>query len=523
MLDNFKEILNKLSRRQQIILAMSTIFSAVGILLMGAVASKQPMALLYSGLDEITMAELIDKVDSQGIKYKHKNGALYVEKSKRDRIRLDLAKQGLPKRGQSGYELLDDISGFGTTSEMFEATYWRAKEGEIARTLIAMDEIEDARVHIAPQVKAAFVRAGNKPSSSVMIKMRGGASPSKDIAYSIKYLVALAVRGMDTKDVTVVDATSGRVVGGNSSDPEVARIEKRIELEQTMGGNIEDLIGAYVGHENVKVQVSVNLNSHVEIKREKIIDPDSRVVISTSISEESEKSNSAENGTVSVLENIPEGEDAVAGVSQSSRSQAQEKINYEVSQLEIEKQNVPGEINKLSVAVMVDGVEEVNEQGTMVWRPRTPEELKAIEELVKSATGFDEKRGDVVTVKSLEFVKPPELTQAPHAVWKVFEENFTFMIEVLAIILSILGISMGVVKPILQMGGDNKHKEEISKLRNMYEEQIQSLLPEEVDIVEKNPLQDLVTQIEEAIAEDPEEALMIIRTWLHASSDMSSK
>jgi flagellar biosynthesis/type III secretory pathway M-ring protein FliF/YscJ len=450
VLDNLKEILSRLSKKQQVILGMSTVFAFVGILLMGLVAAKKPLALLYSGLDEKTMAELVDKVDSMGIKYKHKNGALYIEKNQRDKVRLGLAKQGLPRRGQSGYELLDNISGFGTTSEMFEATYWRAKEGEIARTLVSMDEIEDARVHIAPQVKAAFVRSGNEPSSSVMIKMRGGASPDKEIANSIKYLVALAVRGMNIKHVTVIDATSGRVVGGNSGDPEMARIEKRIELEQSMGINLESLISAYVGRENVKVQVSVDLNSDIEITRQKIIDPESRVIISTSNSEQKETSDSSDNGTVSVKENIPGGDAGGAGNSKSA--------------------------------------------------------------------SFSEKRGDIVTVKSLEFVKPPQLTKAPHAVFQAFEENFELIIEVIALLLSIAGISFGVVRPILNMGGDSKHKDEIKKLRSMYEEQIQALLPEEIEIIEENTMQSLISEVEKAIIDDPEEALSVIRAWLHSGN-----
>lgn len=520
MFDNLKEILNRLTKKQQVILAMSTVFAFVGILLIGLVATKKPLALLYSGLDEKTLAELIDKVDSQGIAYKFKDGALYVDKEKRDKVRLDFAKQGLPRRGQDGYELLDDVSGFGTTSEMFEATYWRAKEGEIARTLVSMDEIEDARVHIAPQIKAAFIREGNQPSSSVVIKMRGGASPGKEIAYSIKYLVALAVRGMDTSHVTVIDATSGRVIGGNSADPEVARMEKRIEIEQAMSSNLENLISAYVGRENVKVQVAVDLNNGTQIKREKIIDPESKTVISTATSEEKESSNSSEDGTVSVEKNIPEGQqDAGKNNNNSTRSQADEKINYEVSQTEIELQKLPGDINRLSVAVMVDGIEEKDKNGNMTWRPRTEEELNAIQELVKSAAGFNKERGDIVTVKSLEFSKPVELTPSPHALWQAFESNFELILEVIALIVSIAGISFGVVRPILRMGGDSKHKEEITKLRAMYEEQIQALLPDEVETIEVNPMQDLIADIEQAIIDDPEEALLVIRAWLHSRAD----
>jgi flagellar M-ring protein FliF len=270
------------------------------------------------------------------------------------------------------------------------------------------------------------------------------------------------------------------------------------------------------------VQVSVDLNSGIQRKRQKIIDPNSRVVISTSNSEEKESSSETEDGAVSVKNNIPEAEQNDTAKNSSNRQQAEEKVNYEVSQTEIEEQNNPGDVNRLSVAVMVDGIETTDKKGNKKWTPRSEEELNAIEELVKSAAGFNPKRGDTVTVKSLEFAQLPSLTAPPHAFWRAFEENFELMIEVIALLLSIAGISFGVVKPILRMGGDSKHKEEIAKLRSMYEEQIQALLPEEVDMVETNPVQELIANLEEAIKEDPEEALLVIRAWLHSGNNMDN-
>lgn len=516
MLDNIKDILDRLTKKQQVILALSTVFSVVGILLMAMVATKTQMSLLYSGMDEISIAELALKLDNMKVEYSHRNGAVFVDKKKRDKIRMELARQGLPRKNIQGYELLDGMSGFGTTSEMFQATYWRAKEGEIARTIVSMDEIEDARVHIAPMKKTGFNKDNNTASASVMVKMRGGAAPDKANARAIKYMVALAVGRLSPNKVSVIDASSGIMVGAEEEDPNFALIQKRIELEHKMSANLEHLLGAHVGYEKVKVQVAVDMSTQEEIIRERNIDPTSRTVISTASSERKENSNENTPGEVTAGNNIPGGADGNGAIS-SNRSEAEEKVNYEVSQTNRESRRAPGDIERISVAVMVDRIEVVGEDGTVTYRERTAEELSSLEELVKSASGFNENRGDTVTVKSLSFVKPPEMSPPPHKFWNIIEDNFDLMIEALALLLSIAGISFGVVRPILRMGGDSKHKEEIAKIRAMYEEQIQALLPEEVDEEDINPMQLIMSDMEDAINADPEEALTIIRQWLHAS------
>lgn len=524
MLSHVKDILDRLTKRQQVILAMSTVFSVVGILLMAMIATKTQMSLLYSGLDEITIAELALKLDNMKVQHENRNGAVYVDKKQRDKVRMELAREGLPKKGQQGYELLDNVSGFGTTSEMFQATYWRAKEGEIARTITSMEEVEDARVHIAPQKKTAFNREDNHASASVMVKMKGGASPDKGNARAIKYMVALAVGNLSPNQVTVIDASTGKIIGGNEDDPDYAMIQKRSEMEHKMIANLEEMIGAHVGFDKVKVRVAIDVDNKEEILRQKQIDPNSRTIISTSNSEKNETSQDKQAGEVSAGTNVPNGaSDGEGGSSSSKRTESDEKVNYEVSQTERESRTRAGAVSRLSVAVLVDDMIMIKEKGKMVARPRTQEDLDTIAALVKSASGFDEKRGDTVTVKALSFVRPPEMSSPPHVVWEIIEQNFDLMIEAFALLLSIAGIAFGVVRPILRMGGDSKHKEEISKLKAMYEEQIQALLPEEIDLEEINPMQMVMSDVEDAILNDPEEALTIIRQWLHESQNQQKE
>ncbi len=497
------------------------VLSFIGIILMTGSALSTKYALLYSGLDQVTAAELIDRLETEKIAYQYTDkGGLYVDENKRDRIRMEFARDGLPKKGQAGYELLDDLSGFGTTSEMFEAGYWRAKEGEIARTITGMDDMLEARVHIAPQIKSAFSRKDNQPSASVTVRMRGGLKPDRKNAQAIKYLTALAVRGLTPERVSVVDATTGRLIDQDENDPEMRQIHKRLELEQKMSSDLEDLLGAHVGYDKVRVRVAAELSRDEQIVREKVIDPESRVLISSDTGEVTENSKDADENTVSAQQNTPDANaDTGSGGSASSRNETNERANYEVSQTEREKRIGAGATERLSIAVMVDLVEVKGKNGKTTLRPRSAEELKTIEELVKSASGFDPKRGDAVTVKSLSFQKPPEPTPPPPTAVKIFADHFGTILQVLALLGSIAGVIFGIVRPIIRLGGDSKHQEELAALRNMYDEQIRALTPPDDEEVAMNSTQALINHVEEAIKEDSEEAILIIRQWLHETTN----
>ncbi|MEO0959423.1 MAG: flagellar M-ring protein FliF, partial [Pseudomonadota bacterium] len=186
----------------------ATVLALGGVLLIGQYASKPGMALLYSGLDPAAAGEVVGALEQMGIPYELAGDAIRVAEGERDRARLALARDGLPQQGQAGYELLDTISGFSTTTDMFNAAFWRAKEGELARTIAASPSVRVARVHIAPPGQQGFARQPAPPSASITVTAAGGAVPVS-AASGFRFLVALAVPGLSPEQVAVIDSRNG--------------------------------------------------------------------------------------------------------------------------------------------------------------------------------------------------------------------------------------------------------------------------------------------------------------------------
>ena len=159
---------NALSLRRRVIVGLATLGMFAAVLGMARLSGRAEMALLYSGLDPVASGEVIQALDAQGAPYEVRGTAIYVDGARRDILRMSLAAEGLPASSSEGYELLDGLSGFGTTAQMFDAAYWRAKEGELARTILASPDIRAARVHISALSGRPFER-GFQPSASVAV------------------------------------------------------------------------------------------------------------------------------------------------------------------------------------------------------------------------------------------------------------------------------------------------------------------------------------------------------------------
>src|SRR5690606_5352011 len=172
-------------RRIIVVVATLAVFALVLIIARGA--ARPSMQLLYAGLDPAGAGEVLAALDQRGLAYEVDGSAIYVEAAQRDALRMGLAAEGLPRLDSGGYELLDGLSGFGTTSQMFDVAYWRAKEGELARTIAATPAIRSARVHIAVAPQSGF-RTAPKPSASVTVSAAAGISRAQ--ARALRFLVA---------------------------------------------------------------------------------------------------------------------------------------------------------------------------------------------------------------------------------------------------------------------------------------------------------------------------------------------
>ncbi|MGH1463876.1 MAG: flagellar basal-body MS-ring/collar protein FliF [Cognatishimia sp.] len=429
-------------RRVTVVFASLAMFGA--ILLISRLASTPSLALLYNGLEPGPAGEVVRALEQRNVAHEVRGGAIYVETKTRDQLRMTLASEGLPATGTKGYELLDTLSGFGTTSQMFDAAYWRAKEGELARTIMGSRSVVSARVHIS-QVDSSPFKQASRAAASVTVNTMGGPLTGSQIR-AFKYLIASAVAGIEPDDVSVIDGATGLVTTDDGSSESAGMTDRAEDLRQ----KVNRLLEARVGPGNVVVEVSLDIASETESIRERLFDPSSRVAISTD--SETTKTNSKDSGgsDVTVASNLPDGDGENGSTSSSENTQSRERVNYEVSETERQITRGPGEIRRVTVAVLINHKQVTAEDGTQSLTERSAEELAVLEELVASAVGFNAERGDKITLKSLPF--EPVVLQGSHsgtAFFQISDLDLISLIQfaVLAVVVLVLGLF--VVRPIL--------------------------------------------------------------------------
>jgi flagellar M-ring protein FliF len=433
-----------LDARRRITVIAATLAMFAAVLTLSRMASSPSLTLLYSGLESSAAGDVVTALEQRGVAYDVRGGSIFVESSRRDELRMTLASEGLPANSARGYELLDELSGFGTTSQMFDAAYWRAKEGELARTILSHPSITGVRVHIASTGSNPFQR-DIRPTASVSITTSGGSISGKH-ARALKFLVAAAVTGLVPEDVAIID-TVGGLIGSADETPANAPDDRA----EAMRMRIKRLLEARVGVGNVVVEATVDTETRSESIREKQIDPTSRVAISTDTEERSDtSSDQGGGGDVTVASNLPQGDGAAGDSSSSQTSETRERVNYEVSSTEREIILAPGAVKRLSVAVLVNGTVVTDAAGAETFQPRSEEELDALRELVASAVGFDEARGDVITLKTMQFIpEEPMGTAAEPSFFAGLGLDVMSLIQALVLAVVAIVLGMFVVRPVL--------------------------------------------------------------------------
>ncbi|KMK68850.1 flagellar basal-body MS-ring/collar protein FliF [Puniceibacterium sp. IMCC21224] len=432
-----------LSAGRRVLVVGATLAMFAAILAMSRMASQPNMALLYAGLESGAAGDVVRALEQRGSVYEVRGGGIFVPAASRDELRMTLAAEGLPENSNQGYELLDSLSGFGTTSQMFDAAYWRAKEGELARTIVSNPLIASARVHIANSSANPFQRDVT-PSASISVGTTG-AVISATQARALKYLVASAVPGLVPEGVAVIDGKGGLI----GLDDESASGSIADDKADQLRDRVQRLVEARVGSGNAVVEVSVDTVTETESILERRFDPENRVVISSDTEERSNQSQDAGGGDVTVASNLPDGAGGGGDSSTSQNSETRERMNYEVSETTREITRAAGAIKRLTVAVLVNGSFAPNAEGAQVFVPLPETELTALRDLVASAVGYEESRGDAITIRSLAFEKPGGLgTEAVTESWFASNLDPLSMIQmgVLALVALILGLF--VVRPI---------------------------------------------------------------------------
>ncbi len=442
----FLETLKTLSLVRQLILASAVLGVVFAISFMVRGAMQEPLALLYSGLDPVHAGEIIEELDQRGVVYDIKGDAIFIAASKRDKIRFALAKDGLPRPSVQGYELLDDINGFSVTSEMYNAAYWRAKEGELTRTILAIPGITSARVHIGTSLRSGFARSQPAQTASVTISTTHDLNSRQ--AEAIQYLVALAVSGLEPDSVAVIDPRKGILAG-----PNVNNVEEPGLLAETQAARLEQkilrLLDARVGSGNARVSVTMDVSRQRQRISEITYDPESRVIRSRNVNDVSETS-SGGSPAVTVSSNLPAGN--TAGAASSSKVQnSTESIAYEINETRTETETLPGKIERISIAVLL------NEQ-TLGIDPAaadpaalTAQIIADFEQLIIAGAGLEIAEGDALTVELMPFQElvPAELVAPPSLIQKLMERYFWSGLQALMLGVVVIVLAVGVVRPLL--------------------------------------------------------------------------
>ena len=369
------------------------------------------MAALYTDLTMDDSAAVVKDLERQGIDYQIKNdgSTIMVAKDQVARLRMRLAEAGVPKGGSVGYEIFDKSDALGTTSFVQNINALRALEGELARTIRGLDRVDAARVHLVLPERPLFSREKVEPSASIALKVRGTLQPQQ--VRAIRHLVASAVNGLKPERISIID-DAGRLLadGAESGGPDggIAVNEQQIAYESRMRREIASIVSSVVGPDRARVQLTADFDFNRITETSDKYDPDGRVVRSSQTREESAATANGGDTGVSVSNELPGGQRQQKNNANSDQSKKTEEIvNYEISHTSKTEVIEGGRIKRVSVAVLVDGSYAKNAKGDLVYQPRSKQELDRIAALVRTAIGFDQKRGDQVEVVNLRFAAPP--------------------------------------------------------------------------------------------------------------------
>lgn len=401
---------------------------AIGATLIGFLAfmgffvekmTRPDMSVLFSDLEPADAGAVLSRLEAMDVRVESGGGGTIIlaPSGEIPRLRMLLAQDGLPAGGSVGYELLDRSNGLGSTSFAQQMSRLRALEGELARSIRTLGSVRQARVHLVLPKRELFSREELDPTASIVVAVRGPEMSPGQVA-AIRHMVAAAVPKLQANRVSIVDTAGNLLASGQPDAPTDSASasaqdaqNRKHEIEQRLAEAIERLLERATGPDRVRAEISAELDFDRITTNSEQFDPEGQVMRSSQVvTEESQSSerSGADGGNVTVDQNLP---NANEGGPNSDEAGSQTARTEEISNFEISKTvrthiRESGLIRRLSVAVMVDAEAYKTEDGQSAYRERTPEQMATLESLAKSAVGYDEARGDVFQIASLEFARP---------------------------------------------------------------------------------------------------------------------
>ena len=501
--------------------------------------SSSEYTVLYSDLELSNARQIVDRLEADGVEYRlEKNGTeILVPVGDVNRLRLDTVDFALGSGSSNvGYEVFDNTDALGATNFVQNVNLLRALEGELARTISSVDNIRNARVHLVMPKREIFSREEQKPSASVIIKTKEGPLNPQSIQ-AIQKLIAAAVPKLDMKDISIVDSNGNLLTEFSEEQNEIVKKSSnetmRLEQEYKLNKRLQDLLEKSLGKGKAQVQVNLEMDFDEVVTNEEIFDPDSQVVRSQASMTEEGTTGQGASQPVTVGQNIPNSDSSFqsSDANFGTMSKTEETINYEISRIVRNKVKNTGTISRVTAAVSVDGTYKRNEEGRLVYQPRTQEEMERITNLVKSAVGYDANRGDLVEVVNIKFASlADEENMLPEKLYMgLTKQELMRMAEGLGVAIVAILVILLVIRPLInnafEVSGNNSAEKLISSgvdednlllsnfLSDNYDDSAEELV--NMNKVDGRIKVSLIKKLNMSVEKNPDAAVNVIRGWLY--------
>lgn len=479
------DIINKIKNlptKAKIIFLSLVVVSIAGMVMLFAWSKSPDYQVLYSNLPESDLGAIVQKLKEMKVPYKVELGNILVPSENIYDLRLQLASQGLPQGGGIGFELFDETN-FGTTDFVHKINYRRALQGELARTINSLKEVEQTRVHLSIPEKSLFVKKEDEPSASVLLKLKPGKRLTSSQVEGIVHLISSSIDGLVPKNVTIVD-NNGQMLTGH--DDEIIALnniqhEYKRSYEKEMESRIINILEPVVGKENVRAKVNADIDFTQTESTEEKFDPNGQVIRSEQNNHEKEIT-SGKGGVPGVASNLPDKETQTSSSSQVKSDKKTETINYEISKVTKHVKNSYSDVERLSCAVIVDGKYiSQKDSAEPQYIARTDKEIQFYEDLVKKAIGYSVDRGDEVTVVNMPFeaVSQEEFPEVANS----YQTSIMPIVKSIIPLLIALFFFLFVARPLIKTLSNPQIKEDIPQ---------QLELPQSVAELEKNMEKSLI-------------------------------
>lgn len=525
----------KLPLGQKILFPILIAASVIGIIYVSKWANRADYTVLYSDLSAADSAAVVEKLKSEKIAYEVRGDGSTIAISPPEvvpEVRMTLAADGIPKTGALGYEIFDS-NNIGVTQFVEKLKFLRALQGELERTIGSLDVVMSARVHITQPEKTVFAKQAAQPTASVMLKLRPGGELEKKQVKGIANLVAGSVEGLKPEGVTIVDVF-GNLLSVNDKDDdalgiEATRLQYQRDVEKSYVQRIESMLSKVLGAGKGIARVTAEMDFSVNEREEESFDPGGQVLRSEKTVEEGAGA-SQRGGVPGVVSNLSNDPNLLAPQSgeQNSSNRKEAVKNYEVSRAVSKTSSARGKLVRLSVAVLVDGAYDAAPgaaaDAPKVFKPLDSEVLNQIENLVKSAVGFDQIRGDTVTVENIPFhetdsalLKDLDSKAQQDLIFNIIGKTIPLLFVVLFFFVVVKPLVKFLVTPTeaevdlsrLLPTGINELEQEIEQ------ERAKAAVPVYEPQVDIEALEELMGENSKLVKDNPQQAALLIRYWLN--------